>query len=45
VSVVGCLHKQLRGRLMYLAHFYTNTVNTPSYPEKLFDCRQSDHMK
>jgi len=49
VSVIGCLHKQLREReresLMYLAHFYTITVNTPSYPRKLFDCGQSDHMK
>jgi len=32
VSANGCLYKQLRERLMYLAHCYTNTVNTPSYP-------------
>jgi hypothetical protein len=45
VSVIGCLQKQLRVRLMYLAHFYTNTVNITSYPQKLCDCGQSDHMK
>jgi len=45
VSVIGYLHKQLREKLMYLAQFYTNTVNTPSYPQKRFDCGQSDHMK
>ena len=30
--------------LMYLAHFYTNTVNTLLYPQKLSDCGQCDHM-
>jgi hypothetical protein len=30
VSVIGCLHKQLREGLMYLAQFYSNTINTPS---------------
>ena len=30
---------------MYLAHVYTNTVNTPSYPQQRFEFGQADHMK
>jgi hypothetical protein len=30
---------------MYLAHIYSNTAYTPSFPQKLFGFGQSDHKK